>query len=174
MREYVKGIIMRTSKFLDEVMSKKGFKRDKQLAEWLDVTAAAVAQYRSGARTMDNEKCLKIALELEVEPMKVIMASDLDKAERAGQKSIWEVFMTRTQTVKSAGVSALLCLVFVTSALTTQEAKAAPALAFKGIENINALYYVKLMIKVLRNLLGKFRPTKRTIFSQFTAFTTTA
>lgn len=137
MREYVKGIIMRTSKFLDEVMSKKDFRRDKQLAEWLEVTAAAIAQYRSGARTMDNEKCLKIALELDIEPMKVIMASDLDKAERAGQKSIWEVFMTRTQTIKTAGVSALLCFVFVTNLLTTQEAKAAPALAISGYE-VNA------------------------------------
>jgi predicted transcriptional regulator len=144
MCEYVKGVVMRTSKFLDEVMSKQGFKRDKQLAEWLDVTAAAIAQYRSGARTMDNEKCLKIALELDIEPMKVIMASDLDKAERAGQKSIWEIFMSRTQTVKTAGVSALLCFVFVTNILTSQEAKAAPALDFKGTIDIDNLYYVKL------------------------------
>lgn len=119
---------MRTAKYLDEVMLKKGFKRDKQLAEWLEVTPAAIAQYRSGARTMDNEKCVKIALELNLEPLKIIMASDLDKADRAGQKSIWEVFISRTQTAKTAGVSAALALVFVANFLTPTEAKAAPAL----------------------------------------------
>jgi len=135
---------MRTSKFLDEIMSKKGFKRDKQLAEWLEITAAAVAQYRSGARTMDNEKCLKIALELDIEPMKVIMASDLDKAERAGQKSIWEVFMTRTQTIKSAGVSAALACVLVTNFLTAQEAKAAPANGMRDIDIKQCINYAKI------------------------------
>lgn len=112
---------MRTEKYLDEVMKKKHFKRDKQLADWLGVTAPAVTQYRSGARTMDNEKCVKIALELDIDPLKIIMDSDLDKAERSGQKSIWEVFTMRT----AQQISAVLALCFVTSFLTPIPADAA-------------------------------------------------
>ena len=77
---------------------------------------------------MDNEKCVKIALELDIDPLKIIMASDLDKAERAGQKSLWDVFMTRTQTAKNAGVTASLFLALVTNFVTPTPAKAAPAL----------------------------------------------
>lgn len=105
---------MRTAKYLDDVMKLKGFKRDKELAEWLEVTAPAIAQYRSGARTMDNEKCVKIAMELTIDPLKVIMASDMDKADRAGQQSIWEVFMMRTATTASALLFAVLVNLFLT------------------------------------------------------------
>lgn len=112
---------MRTAKYLDAVMKKKNFKRDKELADWMEVTAPAVAQYRSGVRTMDNEKCVKIALELDIDPLKIIMASDLDKAERSGQKSLWEVFTMRT----AQQISAVLTLCFVTSFLTPTPAEAA-------------------------------------------------
>lgn len=114
---------MRTAKYLDDVMKARSLKRDKELAEWLEVTAAAIAQYRSGARTMDNEKCIKIALELSIDPLKVIMASDLDKAERSGQKSLWENFLMRT----AQSVSAVLCLVLsVTLFLTPSTGEARP------------------------------------------------
>lgn len=141
---------MRTGKFLDEVMREKGFRRDKELAEWLNVTGAAIAQYRSGARTMDNEKCVKIALELGIDPIKIIMASDLDRAERAGQKSLWEVFMTRTQTAKSAGVAAALLLVFVTLFLTPDAANAATT---RVSESISFTTYKLCEIKVVSKLL---------------------
>jgi transcriptional regulator with XRE-family HTH domain len=119
---------MRTSKYLDKLMKKNGLKRDRELAIYLGISAPSIAQYRSGNRTMDNEMCIKIAMELGVEPIKIIMASDLDRAERSGQKSLWEVFISRTQTVKNTGVSAALCLVFVTNLLTGAEAKATPVL----------------------------------------------
>ncbi|CAN5906944.1 hypothetical protein BH11PSE12_BH11PSE12_17220 [soil metagenome] len=115
---------MRTSKYLDEVMRAKSLKRDKELAEWLGVSAPAIAQYRSGARTMDNEKCVKIALELNIDPLKIIMASDLDKAERSGQKSLWEVFTMRTVTTANTALLLLLVNLF----LTPTPAEAAPAL----------------------------------------------
>jgi DNA-binding transcriptional regulator YdaS (Cro superfamily) len=91
---------MRITKYLDDLIQIKHFKRDKQLAEWLTVSPAAVAQYRSGARSMSNEQCVAMALELGVDPLKVIMASDMDRAERAGQKSLWEVFSRRMATAE--------------------------------------------------------------------------
>lgn len=135
------GDVMRTAKYLDDVMNKRGLKRDKELAEWLEVTGAAIAQYRSGARTMDNEKCVKIALELSIDPLKIIMASDLDKAERSGQKSLWEVFTMRT----AKGISAVLCLLFaVTLFLTPSTGEAGPAYVL----HVDNLYYVKLRSRI--------------------------
>lgn len=104
---------MRIEKYLGEVMQKRQFKRDKELADWLGVSAAAVSQYRAGVRSMDNEKCVKVALELDIDPLKVIMATDMDKAERAGQQSLWTVFSQRMATaaasvVIAAGVNFIL------------------------------------------------------------------
>lgn len=118
---------MRIAKFLDAVMSSKQMKHDKELAAWLDVTPAAISQYRSGARTMDNEKCIKVALELGIDPTKVIMATDLDKAERSGQRSLWEVFMSRTATAAS-----VLAAIAVTNFLTPTSAEAAMARLSEG------------------------------------------
>lgn len=87
---------MRIDKYLTDVMRKHHFGKDKELADWLGVSPAAISQYRAGTRSMDNEKCVKLALELNIDPMKVIMATDMDKADRSGQKSLWEVFMSRT------------------------------------------------------------------------------
>lgn len=95
---------MRIEKYLEEVKRSKGFRRDKELADWLGVTGAAISQYKSGARTMDNEQCLAVALELGINPNNVIMATDMDRADRTGQKSLWEVFMQRM----AAPVSAVL------------------------------------------------------------------
>jgi hypothetical protein len=86
---------MRIDKYLTDVMRQNGFQKDKDVADWLGVSAAAISQYRAGTRSMDNEKCIKVALELNIDPTRVIMATDMDRADRHGQKSLWEVFMTR-------------------------------------------------------------------------------
>lgn len=104
---------MRIEKYLEDVMQKRQFRRDKELADWLGVSAAAISQYRAGVRSMDNEKCVKMALELDVDPLSVIMATDMDKAERAGQQSLWTVFSQRMATTAAsafivAGVSLFL------------------------------------------------------------------
>ena len=95
---------MRIGKFLDAAIDLKRFKTDKELAAWLEVTPAAISQYRSGARTMDNEKCVKLALELGIDPVKIIMATDMDRAERSGQHSLWEVFMTRMAATAASAI----------------------------------------------------------------------
>ena len=130
---------MRIDKFLSEVMNKHHFRKDKDLAEWLGVSPAAVSQYRAGTRSMDNEKCVKVALDLDIDPMKVIMATDMDRAERAGQKSLWEVFSQRMAT---AAASALL-VVGVTGFLTPQNAEARTYKPYSDSHQPTNLYYVK-------------------------------
>jgi DNA-binding transcriptional regulator YdaS (Cro superfamily) len=122
-----KGFHMRIEKYLEAVMDSKHIRKDKDLAEWLGVTPSAISQYRSGARTMSNEQCVAIALELGIDPLKVIMATDLDKAERAGQKSLWEVFSQRTAT-NTASVALALGIGVVTLFVTPTPSQAAPML----------------------------------------------
>lgn len=111
---------MRIEKYLDDVMRVHGFKRDKQLADWLGVTPVSISNYRHGERFMDNEKCVKLALELDIDPLKIIMATDMDKADRTGQQSLWTVF---SQRMAATAASALL-VAGVTLFLTPQNAEA--------------------------------------------------
>ena len=135
---------MRSAKYLDQLKQEKNLKNDVALCKELGWSSARMSQYRSGKNIMDNEACIALAIALNIDPMKIIMECDIDRAEKSGQKSLWEVFISRTQTVKTAGVSALLCFVFVINFMTTQEAKAAPALGYKTIDITESLYYVKL------------------------------
>lgn len=140
---------MRIEKFLEDVMDVKHIRKDKDLAEWLGVTPSAVSQYRSGSRTLSNEQCVLIALELGIDPLKIIMATDLDKAERAGQKSLWEVFSQRTATT-SASAALALAMGVVTLFMTPTPSQAAKTL--NSIQQ-HDLYYVKLS-KWQRRLLS--------------------
>ena len=115
---------MKSVKYLEDLQKKLQI-NDAETARLLNISKAAISQYKSGFRIMDNEACLAIALHLEINPMEVIGAACIDRAEKSGQKSLWEVFMMRTATVKSAGVTAALVLSIITNLLTPAPAKAA-------------------------------------------------
>lgn len=115
---------MKSIKYLEKLQYEKRI-NDAETSRLLKVSKAAISQYKSETRIMDDETCLAIALQLEINPMEIIGAACIDRAEKSGQKSLWEVFMTRTQTAKSAGVAAALLLVFVTLFLTPDAANAA-------------------------------------------------
>ncbi|MBC3935810.1 helix-turn-helix transcriptional regulator [Undibacterium sp. CY7W] len=118
---------MKSVKYLEKLKEEKHLS-DAELSRLLNISKAAVSQYKSGVRVMDDETCLAIALQLSINPMEVIGAACIDRAEKSGQKSLWEVFMMRTANVKSAGVSAALIFAVVSMFLTPTPANAAPIL----------------------------------------------
>ncbi|WP_425219099.1 helix-turn-helix domain-containing protein [Ralstonia solanacearum] len=123
---------MRVEKYLDEAIKRRGLKNDRALAEELGLVHSAISHYRTGRRSMDNEVCLRLAQLLDMDnPMLIIMAADMDRAERAGQHSLWEVFLTRM----ASSATAALLLVLVTSAtnfVAPSTAKAAPLSQSQG------------------------------------------
>lgn len=86
---------MKSVKFLVELQNSRGL-NDAATAKLLHLTAPAISQYKSGKRIMDDETCLAVALELGIDPLQVVGAACIDRAEKTGQKSLWEVFMMRT------------------------------------------------------------------------------
>lgn len=118
---------MKSVKFLEQLQARDNL-NDTDLAKKLGISQPSISNLKAGRRVMDDETCLSLALELGINPMEIIGAACIDRAEKSGQKSLWEVFIQRTQTVKTASVSAALALVFVTNLLTPTEAKAAPAI----------------------------------------------
>ncbi|HWV03909.1 helix-turn-helix domain-containing protein [Ralstonia sp.] len=131
---------MRTGKYLDAVIERHDLKNDRKLAEFLGVAQSAISQYRTGKRSMDNEMCLRVAQALDMtDPLPIIMAADLDRAERAGQRSLWEVFSPR---MAHSGLTAILITlgVSVTNFVTPSPAEAAPLSHSAGS---TSLHYVK-------------------------------
>lgn len=126
---------MKSLKYLDKLKEKTGM-NDAEISRSLKISKAAISQYKSGARIMDDETCLAIALALDINPMEVIGAACIDRAEKSGQKSLWEVFTMRT----AQGISAALCLLLaVTLFLTPSTGEARPAYVL----HVDNLYYVK-------------------------------
>lgn len=115
---------MQLGKYFDQLRAKRGLTSDNQVGELLGVAGNTVTQYRKGDRKMDNEACLRLAQLLELEnPLPVIMAADMDRAERHGQRSLWEVFSTRM--VHSGLVAILVALLAgVTNFVTPTPAQA--------------------------------------------------
>lgn len=112
---------MHSTKYLEALKEKHGLKNDRQLAIHLNVTSGTISQYMSGKRIMDDEACLRVAMDLDIDPLKVIAAAGLDRAAKTGQASLWEVFLKKTAATSAAAVLVGVCL------FSTQgDAQAAP------------------------------------------------
>ena len=129
---------MKSGQYLDQVKTKLGLHADKDLAAHFNVTKAAISQYKSGTRIMENEMCLAVALALDIDPLRVIMAADIDRAERSGQRSLWSVF---SQRMTATAASALLAT-GVTLFLTPPSAEAA-TMRDAGCQKANNIDYAK-------------------------------
>ncbi|MRX06485.1 Cro/Cl family transcriptional regulator [Pseudoduganella sp. FT25W] len=114
---------MKSVKYLEAVREKYGLKTNAALALKLGKSEPAVHQYLKGGRVMDNETCLAVSMALEFDEhqtMQVIMAADIDRAEKAGQESLWTVFSKR---MAATAASALL-VAGVSLFLTPENAEA--------------------------------------------------
>jgi len=111
---------MKSVKFLEAIKQKYGLKNDRQLALHMNMAPNTISQYVLGKRVMDDEACIAVALQLGIHPMDVIGAACIDRAEKSGQKSLWEVFMSRT----AAATAAVLVASGVNLFLTPSNAEA--------------------------------------------------
>ena len=134
---------MKSVKYLDMVKQKHGIKDDKDLAKALGMAQSAVSHYRTGKRVMDDEQCLKVAQMLGMEnPLPIIAAAGMDRAEKTGQTSLWQHFTKATMTTTIlAGVVAL---------------SPSPAEASQNIINNNSLHNItEQLLCALRKMAKK-------------------
>lgn len=121
---------MKSVKFLEQLRQKLGNPPLVTLAERLNITPGAISHYTTGRRVMDDETCLAVALQLDIDPLQVIGAACIDRAEKTGQKSLWEVFMART----AATAAAVLMASGVNLFLTPGNAEAAAMRVPHGVD----------------------------------------
>lgn len=130
---------MKSVKFIDQALAKGGYKKDSALAKKLGWGNGVIPNYRAGRRVMDNEACIALALEIGCDPMQIIMAADMDRAERTGQHSLWEVFTAR---MAATAASVVLGILFILSGITPSTAQAEsgsnPSLAMRHSQHGSA------------------------------------
>jgi hypothetical protein len=96
---------MKSVKYLSQLSELTGL-NDSDLAKTLGMSKQAISNYKTGLRIMDDEACYKVAEMLGIDHIVVVAAAACDRAEKTGQRSVWEAFwMSRTATA-----AALLCL----------------------------------------------------------------
>lgn len=106
---------MKSVKYLLDLQEKTGL-NDTALGKSLDVTQAAISQYKSGKRIMDGNTCLKVAMQLGIDPLQVVGAAFIDRDEQQGKESPWAVFMT-----KAAATAAIVALATSVNLFLTPE-----------------------------------------------------
>ena len=114
---------MKSVKYLKLVQEKYSLASATALAEKLGLSKQAVSNYLNGQRVMDDETCVAVAMALEFnehQTIQLIMAAGIDRAEKAGQQSLWTVFSQRM----AATAASTLLVAGVTLFLTPQDAKA--------------------------------------------------
>jgi hypothetical protein len=121
---------MKSVMYLEMLKQQAHLKNDAALARALNVGTNTISQYMTGKRIMDDEACLAVAMKLDIDPMLVVAAACIDRAEKAGQQSLWKIFMQRAGHASSAtlGVSAFALL--------------ASLINFAGIRNAEAAVHV--------------------------------
>ena len=105
---------MKSVKYLEQLHKNLGAGSHEELAKLLGVSRGAVTHYLSGRRVMDDETCLAVALQLNVDPLHVVGAACIDRAEKSGYSSLWTVFMEKAAATAATVVLATGVTLFLT------------------------------------------------------------
>ena len=146
---------MKSLKYLQNLSEMTG-KNDSELAKVLGITKQAVSNYKTGTRIMDDETCLAVAIELGVDPMMVVGAACVDRAEKTGQRSLWENFLVS----RMAAAAVLLLLVSVNLFLTPDANAAVESRAYVAQNSSNTNYaklYIEAIAAALRAIFTRLK-----------------
>lgn len=81
---------MKSAEFINQLIEQNNLKNDSAASKFLNWSSGQMSQYRTGKRIMDNEAAIQLAIALNINPLAVIMAADIDRAQKAGKSSAWE------------------------------------------------------------------------------------
>lgn len=79
-----------TEQFLDAVRAKHGLTSDYQLAKHLKIRPSRISNYRNGISLFDEETCLLIAADLELDPGYVFACIAAERANKPAVKAAWK------------------------------------------------------------------------------------
>ncbi|NKB33228.1 MAG: helix-turn-helix domain-containing protein [Pseudomonadales bacterium] len=86
--------------YLDQIVKKKGFSSDTELAKFLDISRQHISRIRrEGA--MSDEKCLLVAQVLDINPLELFALVRARKSKTKETREIWMELHKKTKRVKA-------------------------------------------------------------------------
>lgn len=119
-----------SSELLDRFKQVRGITSDYAAAKALEVTRAAVSQWRTGSRHMDDATVAFIARELRIDAAAAIAQVNLDKPLTKRERAIWETYCARV---------CVAALVALASTATPIQGRASQFLPDAGIVHVGQL-----------------------------------
>lgn len=110
---------MDSVEFLDAVRARHKLTSDNKLAAFLQIPQGRVSLYRTGARKLDPDACLKVAKALDLPPEHVFAAVQAERAKRTEHRRVWERL---AKLAKHAGAAAVVGFIASTSTPTSSHA----------------------------------------------------
>jgi len=111
-----------TIMYVDEAKAKMSIESDYAMAKWLGVGRAAVSNWRVGRNVIDDYAAAKIAEVLELNPMEIIAAANIEREKDEERKRFWQKYWERL-----GGIAAGFILA-VNLIMTPTPSEAAPIL----------------------------------------------
>ncbi|WP_151446750.1 helix-turn-helix domain-containing protein [Lacisediminimonas profundi] len=98
---------MKSIEYLDQAKRRLGIESDYALAKALGITHSAMSNYRAGRSRIDDSVAVKVAQVLDINPMEIIAAANIERAKTDEMRVMWSGVMEKF----SMGFEALLCQV---------------------------------------------------------------
>ncbi len=86
--------------YLDQLIEKKRFNSDAELAKYLDISRQHISRIRKEG-TMSDEKCLMVAKELDINPLELFALVRAKKSRCDDTREIWMELHRETKRVKA-------------------------------------------------------------------------
>lgn len=133
--------------YLEQGKAKKG--NWSALARSLDKAVTEVTDWRRGKHMPDVTSCTKLALLLDIEPMEVISAAQIQLARRPENRDFWRGFMSRHRQQSTVA----LCLVSLFSYVPDGTAQAGEI----ALERVNPVTITAHYAKWMRHIVSSLR-----------------
>jgi transcriptional regulator with XRE-family HTH domain len=94
---------MKANQYLDDVKTRHNLSTDYALAKTLAVSHGTISNYRKGRSVMDPTLAVKVAELLNLNPLVVIAAAELERARRDDVKKVWLRYAAALMLAVAAG-----------------------------------------------------------------------
>ncbi|UDM17784.1 hypothetical protein [Vogesella sp. XCS3] len=110
-----------TVDYLQEALEMLGDMPDAKKAEALKISKQALSGYKSGRNVMDDYACIMVANKLNLDPLEIIAAANMEREKSFEKKEFWADFR------KKIGALAVAGLMVLTTLMSPVEGSKAPS-----------------------------------------------
>ena len=90
---------MKTVDYLNKALKKLDLSNDYALSKYLEIGSNTMSQYRKGHRIIDNYTAVRLAQILEINPIEIIAAANMEREKEGPRREFWAKLASGTQCI---------------------------------------------------------------------------